>query len=181
MVVARPARPQPAATPTLASFGLTAVRCACCGANICGVRHSCTRCNATVDEACMARVSTEVHCFTCTCRACRRALSGHLVQCRKCNLRVHGECTTDGLCTLCSTACASSGTRYNVIVPYHASCHRCDLAFKAAMQLDHAFLDLLADTLQSAASFWNNAPSRLKTLQVVAQSLEAACTLPLGI
>ena len=36
MVVARPARPQPAATPTLASFGLTAVRCACCGANICG-------------------------------------------------------------------------------------------------------------------------------------------------
>ena len=44
MVVARPAHPQPAATPTLASFGLTAVRCACCGANICGVRHSCTRC-----------------------------------------------------------------------------------------------------------------------------------------
>ena len=110
MVVARPARPQPAATPTLASFGLTAVRCACCGANICGVRHSCTRCNAAVDEACMARVSTEVHCFTCTCRACRGVLSGHLVQCRKCNFRVHGECTTDGLCTLCSAACASSGS-----------------------------------------------------------------------
>ena len=36
MVVARLARPQPAATPTLASFGLTAVRCARCGANICG-------------------------------------------------------------------------------------------------------------------------------------------------
>ena len=60
-----------------------------------------------------------------------------------------------------------------MIVPYRASCHRCDLAFKAAMQLDHAFLDLLADTLQSAASLWNNAPSRLKTLQAVAQSLEA--------
>ena len=60
MVVARPVRPQPAATPTLASFGLTAVRCACCGANICGVRHSCTRCIATVDEACMARVGNEV-------------------------------------------------------------------------------------------------------------------------
>jgi hypothetical protein len=110
MVVARPARPQPAATPTLASFGLTAVRCACCGANICGVRHSCTRCIATVDEACMARVGTEVHCFTCTCRACRRALSGHLVQCRKCNFRVHGECTTDGVCTLCSATCASGGS-----------------------------------------------------------------------
>ena len=390
----------------------------------------------------MARVGTEVHSFTCTCRACRRALSGHLVQCRKCNFRVHGECTTDGLCTLCSAACASSGsatvrkprkfnprwllsrpwlrydpvcvlmwceacrthpqigcsvpfvqgtsifklfslkehgksgthcvslalwktgcrvssvirtlptevqdgimglfrtvyrlvqsyepmtnlegnselvalngghnlpsyrsrvsgaeilrfivhplrasqgaivteceffaiasdsctdrsskkeelfyartvvdarmvtnffscqplpagnangivtalkrsmaaagvdletwlpkiffhcgdgasvvqgehggvvailgelqqqlTGYNVIVPYHASCHRCDLAFKAAMQLDHAFLDLLADTLQSAASFWNNAASRLKTLQTVAQSLEAAA-LKLGV
>ena len=71
-------------------------------------------------------------------------------------------------------------TAYNVIVPYHASCHRCDLAFKAAMQLDHAFLDLLADTLQSAASFWNNAASRLKTLQTVAQSLEAAA-LKLGV
>ena len=65
-------------------------------------------------------------------------------------------------------------TGYNVIVPYHVSCHRCDLAFKAAMQLDHAFLDLLGDTLQSAASFWNNAPSRRKTLQTVAQSLEVA-------
>ena len=55
-------------------------------------------------------------------------------------------------------------TGYNVIVPYDASCLRCDPAFKAAMQLDHTFLDLLGDTLQSAASFWNNAPSRLKTL-----------------
>ena len=53
-------------------------------------------------------------------------------------------------------------TGYNVMVPYHASCHMCDLAFKAAMQLDHTFLDLLADTMQSAASFWNNAPSRLR-------------------
>ena len=87
MVVTRPARPQPATTPTVASFGLTVVRCACCGANICCVRHSCTRCNATVDEACMARVGTEVHCFACTCRACRRALTAHLVQCRKCNFR----------------------------------------------------------------------------------------------
>ena len=48
------------------------------------------------------------------------------------------------------------------MVPYHASCHGCDLAFKAAMQLDHMFLDLLADTMQPAASFWNNAPSGLR-------------------
>ena len=27
----------------------------------------------------MARVGTEVHCCTCTCRACRRALTAHLV------------------------------------------------------------------------------------------------------
>ena len=51
MVVARPMRPQPVATPILASFGLIVVHCACCGANICGVRHSCTRCNAVVDTA----------------------------------------------------------------------------------------------------------------------------------
>ena len=50
----------------------------------------------------MARVGTEVHCFTCTCRACKRALTAHLVQCWKCEFRVHGECTTDGVCTLCS-------------------------------------------------------------------------------
>ena len=36
----------------------------------------------------MARVGTEVHCFACTCRACRGALIAHLVQCRKCNFRV---------------------------------------------------------------------------------------------
>ena len=58
----------------------------------------------------MACVGTEVHCFACTCRACRRALTAHLVQCRKCNFRVHGECTTDGVCTLCSAACASGGS-----------------------------------------------------------------------
>ena len=42
---------------------------------------------------------------------------------------------------------------YDVVVPYHASCHRCELAFKAAIGTEHAFLDLLADTLQSAALF----------------------------
>ena len=51
---------------------------------------------------------------------------------------------------------------YDVVVPYHASCHRCELAFKAAIGTEHAFLDLLAGTLQCAALFWNNAPSRLK-------------------
>ena len=48
------------------------------------------------------------------------------------------------------------------------------------MQLDHTFLDLLGDTLQSAASFWNNTPSRLKTLQAVAHSLEVSA-LKLGV
>ena len=107
MVVARPARPQPAATRTLASLGLTVVRCACCDANICGVTYSFTRCNAIVDEVCMARVGTEVHCSACSCRACRRALTAHLVQCRKCNFRVHGESI---LCTLCSPTSPSGGS-----------------------------------------------------------------------
>ena len=64
---------------------------------------------------------------------------------------------------------------YDVVVPYHASCHRCELAFKAAIGTDHAFLDLLANTLQSAALFWNKPPSRLKTLHAVALALDAAC------
>ena len=63
---------------------------------------------------------------------------------------------------------------YDVVVPYHASCHRCELAFKAAIASDHAFLDLLVDTLQSAALFWNHAPSRLKTLHALALALDAA-------
>ena len=70
--------------------------------------------------------------------------------------------------------------RYDVIVLYHASCHRCNLAFKGTPTSEHAFLDLLADTLRSAASFWNHAPSRLKTLQTVAQALDTTC-LKLGV
>ena len=69
---------------------------------------------------------------------------------------------------------------YDVVVPYHASCHRCELAFKAAIGTDHVFLDLLADMLQSAALFRNNAPSRLKTLHAVALALDAAF-LKLGV
>ena len=69
---------------------------------------------------------------------------------------------------------------YDMLVPYHASCHRCALAFKSAITSEHAFLDLLADTLQSAALFWNNYPSRLSTLQAVAQALDTA-VLKLGV
>ena len=69
---------------------------------------------------------------------------------------------------------------YDVVVPYHASCHRCELAFKAAISTEHAFLDLLADTLHSAALFCNNAPPRLKTLHAVALPLNAAF-LKLGV
>ena len=36
---------------------------------------------------------------------------------------------------------------YDVVVPYHASCHKCEMAFKATITTEHAFLDLLADTL----------------------------------
>ena len=110
MVVPRPARPQPAATATFASLGLTSVRCVACGANICGVTHSFTRCNAIVNEVCMARVETKVHCLACTCRACKRALTAHLVQCWKCNFWVHCESTTHGVCTLCSAASPSGGS-----------------------------------------------------------------------
>ena len=69
---------------------------------------------------------------------------------------------------------------YDVVVPYHESCHRCELAFKVAIAADHAFRDLLADTLQCAALFWNNAPSRLKTLRALALALDAAF-LELGV
>ena len=67
-----------------------------------------------------------------------------------------------------------------MVVPYHASCHRCELAFKAAITTEHVFLDLLADTLQSAPLFRNSDPSRLKTLHAVALALGAAC-LKLGV
>ena len=64
--------------------------------------------------------------------------------------------------------------RYDVVVPYHASFHQCELAFKAAIGTEHAFLDLMADTLQFLALFWNSASSRLKTLHAVALPLDAA-------
>ena len=55
LVVASPARSQRTAAapaPNLSTFGFTAVGCACCGANICGTKHTCSRCHRVVDEAC---------------------------------------------------------------------------------------------------------------------------------
>ena len=48
------------------------------------------------------------------------------------------------------------------------------------MALEHKFLNLLADTLHSTTLFWNNSPSRLKTLQGMAGALNVAC-LKLGV
>ena len=33
--------------------------------------------------------------------------------------------------------------RYDVVVPYHTSCHRCELAFKAAIGTNHAYHRIL--------------------------------------
>ena len=45
-VVASPVRRQctaAAPVPNLSTFGFTTVRCACCGANMCGTKHTCSR------------------------------------------------------------------------------------------------------------------------------------------
>ena len=91
------ARPQP-----LTPFFLAAVRCACCGINICGTKYTCNRCLQVVDEACMQVVGSTVHCFSCTCRACGNELPSHTVECHGCHFRMHPDCTTDGICTRCA-------------------------------------------------------------------------------
>ena len=104
-VVASPARPQRTAVapaPNLSTFGFTIVRCACCGANICGTKRTCSRCHRVVDEACMQLVERVVQCFSCTCRACGNELASHTVKCHACHFRVHPTCTTDGVDTWCA-------------------------------------------------------------------------------
>ena len=99
-----PAAPPPSssrATPSLSPFFLVPVRCACCGANICGTKYSCQRCHKVIDEVCMTMVGSNVHCFVCTCCACGQEVSSLGVECHKCkcHFRVHPGCTTDGICT----------------------------------------------------------------------------------
>ena len=65
--------------------------------------------------------------------------------------------------------------RCDVPVPYHTSFHMVDLAFKAALTCEHAFLDPVADTLRFAVSFCNNSPFRLKSLHAVVQAVDSAC------
>ena len=52
----RPQRAAGAPPPGLSSFGFVAVRCGCCGANICGTKFSCGMCHRVVDEVCMQLV-----------------------------------------------------------------------------------------------------------------------------
>ena len=98
----RSQRTPAAPAPNLSTFGFTSVRCACCGANICGTKHTCSRCHRVVDEACMQLVERLVQCFLCTCRACGNELPSHTVECHACHFRVHPTCTTDGVCTWCA-------------------------------------------------------------------------------
>ena len=98
----RSQRTTTAPTPNLSTFGFTSVRCACCNANICGTKHTCSRCHRVVDEACMQLVQRLVQCFSCTRRACGNELASHTVECHACHFRVHPTCTNDGVCTLCA-------------------------------------------------------------------------------
>ena len=61
-----------------------------------------------VDEARMTMVGATVHCFSCTCRACRQEVSMPDVESHKCHFRVHPGCTTDGIFTYCVERCRPS-------------------------------------------------------------------------
>ena len=50
---------------------------------------------------------------------------------------------------------------WSVVVPIHTNCHRTDLAIKAALSAGHAFVDVVANSMQQVALFWNNSPARL--------------------
>jgi hypothetical protein len=66
-------------------------------------------------------------------------------------------------------------------VPVWAACHRADLSFKAGLKEDvYNFVDILANSLQEAALFWNNAPARLKVLRAIAEDLDTS-VLKLGV
>ena len=102
LVVASRARSQRTAAapaPNFSSFGFTAFRCACCGANICSTKDTCTRCHRVFDEACMQLVERVVQCFSCTCCACGNKLASHIVECHTSHFRVHPTCTTNGVCS----------------------------------------------------------------------------------
>ena len=96
------------ATPSLSPFLLVPVRCASCGANICGTKYSYQRCHKVVDEACMTMVGSTVHSFSCTSRAYGQEVSTPDVECHTCHFRVCPGCTTDGICTSCVERCRPS-------------------------------------------------------------------------
>ena len=124
LVVASPARLQRTAAapaPNLSSFGFTAVRCARCGANICGTKHTCSRCHRFVDEACMQFVERVAQCFSCTCRACGNELAFHTVECHVCHFRVHPTCTINGVVCSGGGRCWLTMFLRHVSSPMHGS------------------------------------------------------------
>ena len=61
---------------------------------------------------------------------------------------------------------------FNVVVPFHANCHRADLAFRDAMAAgNYGFLDIVADGMQAIALHWNLAPARLGVLRTMCDAL----------
>ena len=104
-MVATPARSRKAAmvaVTILASFGFAAVKLPCCGANICGIKYSCSGCQRVVDEACMPLVESAVQFFTCSCGACANEVPCHTIKCHGCHFRVHAACTTHGIFIRCA-------------------------------------------------------------------------------
>ena len=53
----------------------------------------------------------------------------------------------------------------------HANCHRPDLAFKDALKKVHVFLDVLSDSLQQLAAYYNSSSACLKALRGIAAQL----------
>ena len=61
---------------------------------------------------------------------------------------------------------------FSVVVPFHANCHRADLAFRDAMAAgNYGFLDIVADGMQAIALHWNHAPARLGVLRTMCDAL----------
>ena len=61
---------------------------------------------------------------------------------------------------------------FSVVVPFHANCHRADLAFRDAMAAgNYGFLDIVADGMQAIALHWNHALARLGVLRTMCDAL----------
>ena len=65
---------------------------------------------------------------------------------------------------------------YSVLVLVHANCHCADLAFRDAMDSNHAFLNHIADATNAVVKWYRNAPTRLRNLRRLSVSLHM-CTV----